>query len=390
MSGPEHSRQSSSARNNRQSTQSTGSPYSSAVAAPIDSAGSPPQSAQQRAILSSPHSSPPSRLHNHPSIPRRLLAPLHHRPHVRGFSFPSPHSRHHNSMSSSSSLLTASHLQGGPSVATMPSSPPLSRRVNERARSRSRDAASLGSPPTSPIPQSLTSSGASPQLSTPRSKRDRKKSADALAAIKARAKSAQIENDAMVYLDGPQVYTCAQCRTHLTSHDDIISKSFHGRHGRAYLFDQCVNVTIGPAEDRILITGLHSVCDIFCKRCKGMVGWTYAKAYESSQKYKEGKFIIEKINLHLEESDYYDVSHPAGERADKWRIRSMSWGSERSITSSPGSSKDMVYEYKPSSPFTSPRQRARSTSTGSSSIGSPSVGPKDGKMPSKLPGPPLL
>ena len=104
------------------------------------------------------------------------------------------------------------------------------------------------------------------------------------------------------HLDGPQVYTCGNCRTHLTSHDDIISKSFHGRHGklpffllylvfpilalnqkmhiilgRAYLFDQCVNITTGPAEDRFLITGLHSVSDIFCKRCQTLVGWTYAK-----------------------------------------------------------------------------------------------------------------
>ena len=45
------------------------------------------------------------------------------------------------------------------------------------------------------------------------------------------SKKAQLENDSMVYLDGPQVYTCGQCRTHLTSHDDIISKSFHGRKG---------------------------------------------------------------------------------------------------------------------------------------------------------------
>ena len=105
----------------------------------------------------------------------------------------------------------------------------------------------------------------------------------------AAAKAAQLKNDSMVYLEGPCVYACAECRTHLTSHDDIISKSFHGRHGRAYLFDQCVNVTIGPPEDRLLITGLHSVNDIFCKRCQSMVGWTYSKAYESSQKYKEGK-----------------------------------------------------------------------------------------------------
>ena len=154
---------------------------------------------------------------------------------------------------------------------------------------------------------------------------------------KAKARDAQRVNDSMVYLDGPQVYTCAQCRTHLTSHDDIISKSFHGRHGRAYLFDQCVNVNLGPAEERRLITGLHTVCDIYCKRCKTLVGWTYQKAYESNQKYKEGKFIVEKINLHLEES-HFDVAPPAGERRDRWRQRSMSWGDCMDPSA-------MIYEY---------------------------------------------
>ena len=58
---------------------------------------------------------------------------------------------------------------------------------------------------------------------------------------KTRARSAQKMNDSMVYLDGPQVYTCAQCRTHLTSHDDIISKSFHGRHGK---YVRCCGVSL--------------------------------------------------------------------------------------------------------------------------------------------------
>jgi len=49
---------------------------------------------------------------------------------------------------------------------------------------------------------------------------------------RALSKKALQENDALVYLDGPQVYTCGNCRTHLSSHDDIISKSFHGRHGK--------------------------------------------------------------------------------------------------------------------------------------------------------------
>ena len=93
----------------------------------------------------------------------------------------------------------------------------------------------------------------------------------------------------------------------------------------------------------MLITGLHSVNDIFCKRCKNMIGWTYSKAYEPSQKYKEGKFIIEKINLHLEESDYYDVAPPAGERTDRFRARSISWGSE--CPPSP-SRHEMIYEYR--------------------------------------------
>jgi Yippee zinc-binding/DNA-binding /Mis18, centromere assembly len=114
--------------------------------------------------------------------------------------------------------------------------------------------------------------------------------------------------------------------------------------GRAYLFDNCVNVRIGPAEDRRLMTGLHSVCDIFCIRCETMVGWTYTRAYEHSQKYKEGKFVIEKINLHLEESDYFDVAPPAGERNDRFRARSISWGNEESCISH---RQDMVYEYHP-------------------------------------------
>lgn len=195
----------------------------------------------------------------------------------------------------------------------------------------------------------------------PRSQSDRQiLLGDSLA--KAQCKDALRVNDSMVYLDGPQVYTCAQCRTHMTSHDDIISKSFHGRHGRAYLFDQCVNVTIGPSEDRRLITGMHTVSDISCKRCKTLVGWTYQKAFESSQKYKEGKYIIEKINLHLEESDYYTVAPPAGERTDRWRQRSMSWGGANDydvvgrtrttvVPASPNGEKStIVFEYQPSIP----------------------------------------
>ncbi|RMB97966.1 hypothetical protein DUI87_25444 [Hirundo rustica rustica] len=58
-----------------------------------------------------------------------------------------------------------------------------------------------------------------------------------------------------------------------------------------------VNVGCGPAEQRLLLTGLHSVADIFCQSCKTTLGWKYEQAFESSQKYKEGKFIIEMSHM---------------------------------------------------------------------------------------------
>uniref|UniRef100_A0A8C3JCY7 Yippee like 4 n=1 Tax=Calidris pygmaea TaxID=425635 RepID=A0A8C3JCY7_9CHAR len=74
-------------------------------------------------------------------------------------------------------------------------------------------------------------------------------------------------------------------------------RSFQGSHGRAYLFNSVVNVGCGPAEQRLLLTGLHSVADIFCQSCKTTLGWKYEQAFESSQKYKEGKFIIEMSHM---------------------------------------------------------------------------------------------
>ena len=82
-----------------------------------------------------------------------------------------------------------------------------------------------------------------------------------------------------------------------------------------------VNITLGPKEERLLITGLHSVADIHCTSCNTVIGWKYVSlsqhlttscagvsciaclsrphveqvsAVEESQKYKEGKYILEK------------------------------------------------------------------------------------------------
>lgn len=99
------------------------------------------------------------------------------------------------------------------------------------------------------------------------------------------------------YLGSGVVYRCATCHSHLSLHDSLVSKAFQGRHGRAYLFSNVINVCKGEFEDRVLTTGLHTVCDIYCIQCHDNVGWYYSNAYEQSQKYKEGKYIIEKEKM---------------------------------------------------------------------------------------------
>ena len=48
-----------------------------------------------------------------------------------------------------------------------------------------------------------------------------------------------------------------------------------------YVFS--VNIGCGPAEERVLLTGLHAVADIFCECCKTTLGWKYVSIEQMSQ-----------------------------------------------------------------------------------------------------------
>uniref|UniRef100_A0A3Q3LG82 Protein yippee-like n=1 Tax=Mastacembelus armatus TaxID=205130 RepID=A0A3Q3LG82_9TELE len=81
-----------------------------------------------------------------------------------------------------------------------------------------------------------------------------------------------------------RTYSCIHCRAHLANHDELISKSFQGSQGRAYLFNSVVNVGCGPAEERVLLTGLHAVADIYCENCKTTLGWKYIYLFKQHPK----------------------------------------------------------------------------------------------------------
>eukprot|EP00252_Welwitschia_mirabilis_P007951 TRINITY_DN1964_c0_g1_i1.p1 TRINITY_DN1964_c0_g1~~TRINITY_DN1964_c0_g1_i1.p1 ORF type:complete len:130 (-),score=12.45 TRINITY_DN1964_c0_g1_i1:32-421(-) len=100
----------------------------------------------------------------------------------------------------------------------------------------------------------------------------------------------------LIKLSG-RIYCCKHCHCHLAYVEDILSRTFHCRNGKAYLFNSVVNVTAGLLEDRIMTTGIHTVADIHCNGCYRIVGWKYEVAHEKSQKYKEGKFILERCKL---------------------------------------------------------------------------------------------
>jgi len=96
------------------------------------------------------------------------------------------------------------------------------------------------------------------------------------------------------YIETSEIYVCGYCGVHLSCKADRISKDFWAGTGRAYLYDKVHNTRIGEPQERMLRTGLHCVRDLFCLNCASKLGWKYDWALEYNQKYKEGKFILER------------------------------------------------------------------------------------------------
>ncbi|KAI7822256.1 yippee zinc-binding/DNA-binding /Mis18, centromere assembly-domain-containing protein [Kickxella alabastrina] len=111
------------------------------------------------------------------------------------------------------------------------------------------------------------------------------------------------------FIEAPSVYACLICRAHIAKRDDVISRTFQGRLGRAYLTESVVNARLGEGEDRLLMTGMHTVCNLHCRLCDSVIGWKYVHAFDKSQQYKEGRYV-------LEQSRIYSIDQPVEVSAD--------------------------------------------------------------------------
>lgn len=145
----------------------------------------------------------------------------------------------------------------------------------------------------------------------------------------------------------PDTIRCRSCSADIAFSSQIVSKGFTGRHGRAFLIapppparhtppsaptPDLVNLTVGRPETRQLVTGLHSVADIWCAVCGTKIGWKYVDAKEPLQKYKVGKFILEMARVVLHQT-WEDVGGHVSANAQKEQRRGATRG-----TGSAGSS----------------------------------------------------
>lgn len=69
--------------------------------------------------------------------------------------------------------------------------------------------------------------------------------------------------------------------------------SLYGQTYFVVLFSS-VNVGCGPAEERVLLTGLHAVSDIYCECCKTTLGWKYVSIINNLYRLLNGKKTLVK------------------------------------------------------------------------------------------------
>ncbi|KAK4436203.1 protein yippee-like [Sesamum alatum] len=101
----------------------------------------------------------------------------------------------------------------------------------------------------------------------------------------------------MVEITGHPIYSCRKCRNPIALHDDLLSKSFKAKTGQAYMFGHAMNIVVGAKEDKQLMTGYYTIANIFCSKCGEEMGWTYVRAFDAREKYKEGRYIVEKAKI---------------------------------------------------------------------------------------------
>ncbi|KIY73042.1 hypothetical protein CYLTODRAFT_334782, partial [Cylindrobasidium torrendii FP15055 ss-10] len=105
----------------------------------------------------------------------------------------------------------------------------------------------------------------------------------------------------------PRLLNCKECRSEITCMAHLLplskipqnSRAFRGFNGKASLFtDAYVNhLNLSSPAVHLMSSGAHTMQELSCKSCRTYVGWYIVRAHNSSEKWKEGCYLLELENL---------------------------------------------------------------------------------------------
>ncbi|RDX67656.1 Protein yippee-like, partial [Mucuna pruriens] len=101
----------------------------------------------------------------------------------------------------------------------------------------------------------------------------------------------------VTYDNSSATYRCKNCQTPIAFRGELLAKNYKAKSGQAFLFSHARNIVFGPKQERSLITGVYTIAGIFCNSCGEELGWKYLQTSEARQKFKEGKFVIERAKI---------------------------------------------------------------------------------------------
>ncbi|GMF50493.1 unnamed protein product [[Candida] boidinii] len=90
------------------------------------------------------------------------------------------------------------------------------------------------------------------------------------------------------------VLRCGSCHNDICLKSLIRSDNFYGNSGPAYFVKKVINIKLGKLETKTMRTGNYDVKSTYCIQCNSNLGWTYIRAEDPKETYKEKQFVIER------------------------------------------------------------------------------------------------
>ncbi|KAF9811499.1 hypothetical protein IEO21_06583 [Rhodonia placenta] len=94
--------------------------------------------------------------------------------------------------------------------------------------------------------------------------------------------------------DDRTMLACKACRASIVSRSSVITEDgFRGYHGKAALVTDAPNTSPAAPSIMLMDTGAHTIAELACASCAAYLGWRVLRAHELSEKWKEGRCILE-------------------------------------------------------------------------------------------------